>query len=417
MVVELVSVGTELLLGNIVNTNARYLSEKFAMLGLSVYYQTTVGDNRERMTEVIRTALSRADVVVLNGGLGPTEDDITKDVCAELMGEELKEDPEVRAHLEDWYRQRNKKDVPDSNWRQALVPEGAVVFHNTNGTAPGLALEKNGKTAILLPGPPNELYPMVENQVCPYFQKRQSEVIYSQMIKICGYGESKVEEMLLDLIDHQTNPTLATYAKTKEVHLRVTARAKSEEEAKKLLKPVIKEIKKRFGNAIYTTNEQDTLEAVVVDLLKKYGLTVTTAESCTGGLVAARLVNVPGASEVFREGFVTYSNKAKKKYLDVSKSTLRKYGAVSEQTAKEMATGGVFATDADACVAITGIAGPDGGTEEKPVGLVYIACYMKDSVKVEEYRFKGNREKIREQATVQALDLLRRSILKNYKKD
>lgn len=417
MVVELVSVGTELLLGNIVNTNARYLSEKFAMLGLSVYYQTTVGDNRERMTEVIRTALSRADVVVLNGGLGPTEDDITKDVCAELMGAELKEDPEVRAHLEDWYRQRNKKDVPDSNWRQALVPEGAVVFHNTNGTAPGLALEKNGKTAILLPGPPNELYPMVENQVCPYFQKRQSEVIYSRMIKICGYGESKVEEMLLDLIDHQTNPTLATYAKTKEVHLRVTARAKSEEEAKKLLKPVIKEIKKRFGNAIYTTNEQDTLEAVVVDLLKKYGLTVTTAESCTGGLVAARLVNVPGASEVFREGFVTYSNKAKKKYLDVSKSTLRKYGPVSEQTAKEMATGGVFATDADACVAVTGLAGPDGGTEEKPVGLVYIACYMKDSVKVEEYRFKGNRGKIREQATVQALDLLRRSILKNYKKD
>ena len=417
MVVELVSVGTELLLGNIVNTNARYLSEKFAMLGLSVYYQTTVGDNRERMTEVIRTALSRADVVVLNGGLGPTEDDITKDVCAELMGAELKEDPEVRAHLEDWYRQRNKKDVPDSNWRQALVPEGAVVFHNTNGTAPGLALEKNGKTAILLPGPPNELYPMVENQVCPYFQKRQSEVIYSRMIKICGYGESKVEEMLLDLIDHQTNPTLATYAKTKEVHLRVTARAKSEEEAKKLMKPVIKEIKKRFGNAIYTTNEQDTLEAVVVDLLKKYGLTVTTAESCTGGLVAARLVNVPGASEVFREGFVTYSNKAKKKYLDVSKSTLRKYGPVSEQTAKEMATGGVFATDADACVAVTGLAGPDGGTEEKPVGLVYIACYMKDSVKVEEYCFKGNREKIREQATVQALDLLRRSILKNYKKD
>ena len=417
MVVELISVGTELLLGNIVNTNARYLSEKFAMLGLSVYYQTTVGDNRERMTEVIQTALNRADVVVLNGGLGPTEDDITKDVCAELMGAALKEDPEVRAHLEDWYRQRNKKDIPDSNWRQALVPEGAVVFHNTNGTAPGLALEKNGKIAILLPGPPNELYPMVENQVCPYFQKRQSEVIYSQMIKICGYGESKVEEMLLDLIDHQTNPTLATYAKTKEVHLRVTARAKSEEEAKKLLKPVIKEIKKRFGNAIYTISEQDTLESVVVNLLEKNGLTVTTAESCTGGLVAARLVNVPGASEVFREGFVTYSNKAKKKYLDVSKSTLRKYGAVSEQTAKEMATGGVFATDADACVAITGIAGPDGGTEEKPVGLVYIACYMKDSVKVEEYRLKGNREKIREQATVLALDLLRRSILKHYKKD
>ena len=417
MVVELVCVGTELLLGNIVNTNARYLSEKFAMLGLSVYYQTTVGDNRERMTEVIRTALSRADVVVLNGGLGPTEDDITRDVCAELMGAELKEDPQVRAHLEDWYRERKKTDIPDSNWRQALVPEGATVFHNTNGTAPGLALEKNGKIAIMLPGPPNELYPMVEKQVCPYFQKRQSEVIRSRMLKICGYGESKVEEMLLDLIDHQTNPTLATYAKTKEVHLRVTARAATDGEAKKLLKPVVKEIKKRFGSAVYTTREDATLESVVVKLLKKFDLTVTTAESCTGGLVASRIVNIPGASDVFREGFITYSNKAKRKTLGVSKATLHKYGAVSGQTAKEMATGGVFATDADVCVAITGIAGPDGGTEEKPVGLVYIACYMKDDVKVEEYRFRGNREKIREQATVQALDLLRRSIIEHYVKD
>ena len=166
MIVELISVGTELLLGNIVNTNAQYLSETCAKLGLNVYYQTTVGDNRERMTEVFRTALSRADLVIIGGGLGPTEDDITKDVCAELMGMPLVEDPEVRAHLEDWYRQRRRTDIPDSNWRQALVPEGAVVFSNTNGTAPGLALEKNGKTAILLPGPPNELYPMVEDQVC-----------------------------------------------------------------------------------------------------------------------------------------------------------------------------------------------------------------------------------------------------------
>lgn len=417
MVVELVCVGTELLLGNIVNTNARYLSEKFAMLGLSVYYQTTVGDNRERMTEVIRTALSRADVVVLNGGLGPTEDDITKDVCAEVMGAELKEDPQVRAHLEDWYRQRNRTDIPESNWRQALVPEGAVVFHNTNGTAPGLALEKDGKTAILLPGPPNELYPLMEEQVCPYFQKKQSEVIRSKMLKICGYGESKVEEMLLDLIDHQTNPTLATYAKTKEVHLRVTARAENDEAAKLLLKPVVKEIKNRFGNAVYTTRENATLESVVVKLLKKYDLTLTTAESCTGGLVASRIVNVPGASEVFREGFITYSNRAKRKSLGVGKATLQKHGAVSEQTAKEMATGGVFATDADVCVAITGIAGPDGGTEEKPVGLVYIACYMKDDVKVEEHQFRGNREKIREQAVVQALDLVRRSIIEHYVKD
>lgn len=417
MNVELISVGTELLLGNIVNTNARFLSEKCAMLGMSVYYQTTVGDNRERMTEVIKTALMRADIIILNGGLGPTEDDITKDVCAETMGLKLVEDPEVKARLEEWYRERKLTDLPDSNWRQALVPEGAVIFENHNGTAPGLAMEKDGKTAILLPGPPDEMIPMVENQICPYIQKKQSGIIRSQMVKICGYGESKVEDMLLDLIDNQTNPTLATYAKTMEVHIRVTARAETEDEAKKILKPVVKEIKKRFGHAVYTTDETETLEDVVVRLLTKYDLTVTTAESCTGGLLAARLVNVPGASEVFRQGFITYSNKAKRKILDVSKTTLRKYGAVSEQTAKEMATGGVFATDADICVAVTGVAGPDGGTPEKPVGLVYIACYMKDSVQVEEYHFNGNREKIREQTAVQALDLLRRAVLKNYKKD
>ena len=217
--------------------------------------------------------------------------------------------------------------------------------------------------------------------------------------------------MILDLIDSQTNPTLATYAKLKEVHLRVTARAASEEEAKKLLKPVVKEIKKRFGDAVYTTDENETLQDAVVKLLKKHELTVTTAESCTGGLLAGTLVSVPGVSDVFKEGFVTYSNKAKRRLLDVSKSTLKKYGAVSPQTAKEMAKGGVFATDADVCIAITGLAGPDGATPEKPVGLVYIACYMNDKVQVEEFRFKGNRQKVREQSVVQALDLLRRSIL------
>ena len=235
------------------------------------------------------------------------------------------------------------------------------------------------------------------------------------MIKVCGTGESQVESKLIDLIDGQTNPTIATYAKTGEVHIRVTAKAPTEEEAKKLMKPVVKEIKNRLGDLVYSTKEDETLEMAVVRLLNKYELTVTTAESCTGGLVAGRLVNVPGASEVFNQGFVTYSNKAKRKYLDVSKSTLKKYGAVSPQTAREMATGGVFATDSDACVAVTGIAGPDGGSEEKPVGLVYIATYMKDKVNVEKYQFKGNREKVREQAVMRALDLLRRSILDNYR--
>lgn len=416
MVVELISVGTELLLGNIVNTNAQFLAEKCAMLGLSMYNQAVVGDNKERLSDTIRTALKRSDIVILTGGLGPTEDDLTKEVCAEVMGFPLEEDAHTRERIEAYFKNNIYKEIPDNNWKQAIIPVGAKVLDNDNGTAPGLILERYGKTAILLPGPPNELYPLFNEQVFPYLQKMQPEMIVSQMVKICGYGESQVEDKLLDLIDAQTNPTIATYAKTGEVHLRVTAKISSQEEAEKLIKPVVKEIKKRFGNAVYTTREEETLEMAVVRLLKKYELTVTTAESCTGGLLAGRIVNVAGASEVFREGFVTYSNKAKRKILDVNKATLKKYGAVSRETAKEMATGGVFATDSDVCIAVTGLAGPDGGTEEKPVGLVYMACYMNDKVTVEKYQFKGNRNKIREQSVVKALDLLRRTIIENYVK-
>ena len=415
MVVELISVGTELLLGNIVNTNTQFLAEKCALLGLTMYHQVTVGDNHDRLAEVIRTALKRSDVIILTGGLGPTEDDLTKEVCAEVMGFPLVEDTHTHERIEEYFRNNIYKVIPDNNWKQAIVPAGCIVLDNDNGTAPGLILEKYGKSAILLPGPPNELYPLFMNQVYPYLQKLQPEVIRSQMVKICGVGESQVEDKILDLIDKQQNPTIATYAKTGEVHIRVTAKAATEEDAKKLVKPVVNEIKNRFGDYVYSTKEEETLEQAVVRLLKKYELTVTTAESCTGGLLAGRIINVPGASEVYNEGFITYSNKAKRKYLDVSKSTLKKYGAVSEQTAREMATGGVFATDSDACVAVTGLAGPDGGSEEKPVGLVYIATYMKDKVNVQKYQFKGNRAKIREQAVVKGLDLLRRSILDNYR--
>ena len=415
MVAELISVGTELLLGNIVNTNTQFLAEQCALLGLSQYHQEVVGDNHDRLAEVIRTALGRADVVILTGGLGPTVDDLTKEVCAEVMGFPLVEDAHTRKRIEQYFQNSIYKVIPDNNWKQAIVPEGAIVLDNDNGTAPGLILEKDGKAAVLLPGPPGELYPLFFQQVRPYLEKKQPSVIRSAMVKVCGMGESQVEDSLLDLIDRQENPTIATYAKTGEVHIRVTAKAASEEEAKRLLKPVVKEIKSRLGDFVYSVKEKETLEEAVVRLLQKYELTVTTAESCTGGLVAGRLVNVPGASEVFREGVSTYSNKAKRKYLDVSKATLKKYGAVSEQTAREMATGGVFATDCDACVAVTGIAGPDGGSEEKPVGLVYIATYMKDKVRVEQFQFKGNRAKIREQAVVKALDLLRRSILDNYR--
>lgn len=416
MVAELITVGTELLLGNIVNTNASFLAEKCAMLGLSLYYQTTVGDNALRLEETLQLAISRADVIILTGGLGPTQDDLTKEVTAKVMEKELVEDIHTKERIIEYFKNSQIKEIAENNWKQALVLKGAKVVDNSNGTAPGIIIEENGKTIILLPGPPDELIPMFMEDIYPYLNKLQPEIILSQMVKLCDIGESTAETMISDLIKEQSNPTIAPYAKIGEVHLRVTAKAKDEEEAKKLIKPIVKDLKARFGKNVYTTNEDETLEEAVVKLLAKHELTVTTAESCTGGMLAARLVNVSGVSQVFRQGFVTYSNKAKRKILSVQKSTLKKYGAVSEKTAKEMAKGGVFATDSDICVAITGIAGPEGGTEEKPVGLVYISCYINDKVTVREFHFKGNRSKVREQTVVKALTLLRECILEVYGK-
>lgn len=416
MVVELISVGTELLLGNTVNTNASYLAEKCAALGLSLYYQTTVGDNFNRLEETLQVALNRSDVVILTGGLGPTQDDLTKEVAAKVMGKALVEDAHTKDRITEYFNKSQVKIITENNWKQALIPEGAIVIDNNNGTAPGIIIEENNKSVIMLPGPPNELIPMFMEEIYDYLNKLQPEIIYSQIVKLCGIGESTAETMIQDLISEQSNPTIAPYAKVGEVHLRVTAKARDEEEAKKLIKPVVKELKARFGNNVFSTDENETLEEAVIKLLTKNELTLTTAESCTGGMLAARLVNVPGVSEVFRQGFITYSNKSKRKILSVQKSTLKKFGAVSEKTAKEMAKGGVFATDSDICVSITGIAGPDGGTEEKPVGLVYIACYINDKVTVKEFHFKGNRAKIREQSVVRALTLLRECILDVYNK-
>ena len=411
MVVELICVGTELLLGNIVNTNAAYLSEKCALLGLSMYHQSVVGDNAERLKESLETALNRSDVVILSGGLGPTQDDLTKETAAEVMGIPLKEDPHSRERIEEYFKNSQYKVITDNNWKQALVPEGAIVLDNENGTAPGIIMEKNGKSVILLPGPPGELIPMFEGKVYDYLNKLQPEIIYSTMVRICGLGESFVENEIRDLIDNQTNPTIATYAKIGQVDLRVTAKAASEKEAAKLAKPMLKELLKRFGDHIYTMDEHKSLEEVIVHFLKERSLTLTTAESCTGGMIAARITDVPGASEVFKQGLVTYSNRAKRKLLDVKKTTLKEYGAVSEKTAKEMAKNGAFITGSDACVSVTGTAGPTGGTEEKPVGLVYIGCCYNNKTVVKEFHFKGERQKIREQATANALILLRECIL------
>ena len=410
MTVELICVGTELLLGNIVNTNAAYLAEKCAGLGLSCYYQTVVGDNAERLGEVLRTAAGRSDVVILSGGLGPTEDDLTKEVAAGIMGRELVEDPGSRAHIQAFFASRNA--VPtDNNWKQAMMPQGGIVLPNPNGTAPGVIIADESTHVVLLPGPPHELKPMFETHVIPYLKKLEPGVISSQTVKVCGVGESRVETMLRDLIDGQGNPTLATYAKPGEVHIRVTARAEGEKEARRLIKPVVKEIKARMGGDIYTTDEEVTLEKAVVELLVANELTVTCAESCTGGMLSARLINVPGASEVFKAGYVSYSNKTKRKLFGVKRSSLEKHGAVSSNVAKEMAKGAAMISKADVTVSVTGIAGPDGGSEEKPVGLVYIGCQVRGEMVIKEDHFKGNRNKIREASVSAALSLMRECIL------
>lgn len=410
MVVELISVGTELLLGNIVNTNAAYLAEQCANCGLSCFYQTVVGDNEERLQETVKAGLKRSDILILTGGLGPTDDDLTKEVVAKAMKKKLVEDVKAREMIQTYFTNRGLE-ITENNWKQAMVPEGAQVLYNNNGTAPGLIVENGEKCAILLPGPPNEMKPMFEEYVVDYLKKKNPEVIVSTTVKLCGIGESKVAEMIQDILDGQTNPTVAPYAKTGEVHLRVTAKADDEKAANKLIKPVVKQLKTRLAEYIYTTDVNTTLEKAVVDLLVANNLTVSTVESCTGGMVAARLINVSGVSEVFKMGHITYSNKAKKKILGVKKRTLEKYTAVSAEVAKEMVNGVEVVSKADVCVSVTGLAGPEGGTEKKPVGLVYIACSVKGKTVVKEYHFNGNRSKIRENATASALILMRKCIL------
>lgn len=423
MTVELISVGTELLLGNIVNTNANYLSKKCAELGFSLYFQITVGDNEGRLCEVLKSALLRSDIVILTGGLGPTQDDMTKEAVAKVLGRNLSVDEHSKERISSYFTFRNKVNqntasggsglagVTNNNWKQALTIDGSTVVDNDNGTAPGYIVEVDGKKVILLPGPPSEMIPMFEDRIFPYLRQLQNKVFVSKMVKICGVGESRAETEILDLIEGQTNPTIAPYAKSGEVHFRITASAESLQEANQLLSPVLEEFKNRFQDNIYATEEEDTLEGIVVKLLQQHDMTLAVAESCTGGLFTGRLVNVSGVSNVLKEGFITYSNEAKMKYLGIREETLKEFGAVSEQTAREMAIGAANTADSDTAIAITGIAGPEGGTEDKPVGLVFISCNVKGNVTVKEYRMKGNRQIIREQSVIYALDLLRRCIL------
>ncbi|MDY2726021.1 MAG: competence/damage-inducible protein A [Anaerostipes faecalis] len=411
MTAEIICVGTEILLGNIVNTNAAYLSERLAALGISVFFETTVGDNPERLESVIKQGLERSDILILSGGLGPTKDDLTKEIAAKVCGQKLIEDQEALKRLKEYFTSTKRK-MTENNLKQAMVPENCTVLYNDNGTAPGMVIHaSNGKKVILLPGPPSELLPMFHRQVEPVLQEMQPGILYSKVIKIDCMGESAVETEILDLIEQQSNPTVAPYAKLGEVHLRVTAKADTMEEGKELVKPMVAELRNRFGNKIYTIEGDRTLEDVLVEMLDQKGYTISAAESCTAGMFMSRLVNVPGASNVVNESFITYSNEAKMKYLGVKEETLMNYGAVSEETAREMAEGVARKASANVGVGITGLAGPGGETPEKKPGLVYIGVCINGKTKVNKYQLKGNRQKVREVSVSRAMTMVRLGML------
>ncbi|ACK41402.1 MULTISPECIES: competence/damage-inducible protein A [Dictyoglomus] len=406
---EILSVGTELLLGDILNTNAQYLSRRLADLGIPVYFHTTVGDNPERLKKALEIAFSRSDMVIATGGLGPTQDDLTKEISAEFFNKKLVLHEESLKRIKEFFERRGLN-LTEGNIKQAYIIEGSRVIPNDWGTAPGIILEEGGKILILLPGPPKEMIPMFETYVVPYLSTFSSGIIYSKVLRVCGIGESFMEEKVKDLIKSQTNPTIAPYAKEGEAILRITARAKSKEEAEKMIEGVVKEIRKRLGDYIYGEGET-SLEEVVVNLLLEKGLTISVAESCTGGLISARLVNVPGVSKVFKGSIIAYDNEVKIKELNVPEEIFKEYGAVSSQCAMKMAEGIAKKMGTDVGLSATGIAGPEGGTLEKPIGLVYIGLYIRGEMSYKELRLSGDRNRIRLYTTINGLDLLRRGLL------
>lgn len=409
MIAEIVSVGTELLMGQIVNTDAQFIASHLAPLGYQVFYQITVGDNPARLTSVVRDAIARADVVLFTGGLGPTDDDLTKETVADALGLEMAIVPEEEARLRAYFASRGHVMTPN-NLKQARFPRNGAILPNPNGTAPGCIMEAGGKAAILMPGPPRELYPMFTNHVLPYLEARSGVRLYSRELRAFGTGESELTYRIRDIIAAQTNPTVAPYVKTGEVTLRVTAQCRDEAEGERLAAPMIDAICERLGPIVYSTHGEP-LPALCVRLLREQERTLAIAESCTGGLLTSSIVDVPGCSACLIEGAVTYANDAKMRRLSVSAQTLDTDGAVSSRCAREMAEGLRSAAGANYALATTGIAGPDGGTPEKPVGLVYVALASADGTAVRELHLSGDRARIRALSTLHALDLLRRALL------
>ena len=408
MKTAILSVGTELLFGQIVNTNTVYLSQQLNLLGHDVMYHYTVGDNPKRLADMIELALEDCDIVLTTGGLGPTQDDMTKEIACQVMGDELVMMDDVMEELLAMFKDTGRK-MTENNKKQAIMPSRAVVFHNDAGTAPGFALEKDGKYIICMPGPPREMTRMFEKSVKPFLESLSDDVIYYRMIRTFGIGESQLETELLDLIDVQTDPTLATYAKEGESSVRIASKRATLEEAKAAVDDMLEKVRERIGEYIYSCDDEELVQ-VVCDKLIDRELTLSSAESCTGGLFAGTVTEIAGVSACFDRGLVTYSNQAKMDELGVKAETLEKYGAVSAETAMEMAEGLHRVSGSDVCVSVTGIAGPGGGSIEKPVGLVYIGCHVNGNTVVKRNIFSGTRREVREQSVLAALKLLKKQL-------
>ncbi|MFQ9308511.1 MAG: competence/damage-inducible protein A [Paraclostridium sordellii] len=409
MKAEIITVGTEILLGDIVNTNSQFLAKELASLGLDVYYQSTVGDNESRLMDTLNESLDRSDIIITTGGLGPTNDDITKEVAAKCFNQELVFYNNIWKDIKQYFEKIGVEPT-ENNKKQAYFPKDCIILNNSNGTAPGAILKKENKMIIVLPGPPKEMIPIFNNELKKHLENLTDYKLISRTLRFCGIGESELEDKLSDIINNQTNPTIAPYAKEGEVTLRITAKSYTKDDADNLIDEVENKIKTLVGKYLYGYGET-TLEETVAKLLVEKNLTIAVSESCTGGMVSSTLIDYPGISQVFMEGCVTYSNEAKMSRLGVKKETLDNFGAVSTETAIEMAKGVAMNLKTNVGLSTTGIAGPGGGTTEKPVGLVYIGLYINGKTKVKKLNLAGSREKIRVKATKEALNFLRLELL------
>lgn len=411
---EIICVGTELLLGQIINSNAAWLAQRLSELGISSYYQTVVGDNRQRLRQCLEMAAKRSDLILLTGGLGPTQDDLTMSVAAEFTGKKLELHEPSRKAIADYFTRLGRFSICDNNWKQAMMPEGALVLANNNGTAPGALIEYSREKAkgyiVLLPGPPSEMRLMFDESVQPWLEKNAGTRLRHVFVRMIGIGESSAESTLQDLIEKQQNPTIAPYASEGEVVFRLTQWLESADDQEDKLSPLLAEVKNRLGEYIYEIGPRK-LPEVIKDMLAQRHLTLSVAESCTAGLVSAAITDYPGASQVFKGGITAYDNSVKEVLLSVDPTIISNNGAVSAECAVAMAKGCLDIMKTDIAAAVTGIAGPDGGSGEKPVGTVFIAVADGRGETVKKLSLGGNRSRIRNVSALNVFALIRQHLL------